>query len=408
MISEKALIWLENLKKDNERKAEEIRQLQNNQLTGNFKGSNITLSDSAEAFCREIALRNVLSQETKCYDVTVENQNFFKENEVSDIWITGAGDTGASSITKTTGFMPIKANQNYYFTYDYETLANSNTREFCIFNKEKNPITNAGNYYDVTSKKLIVNSNQDGFVRIAFDVNITNIMFSKNPNVSYSIHKGQIYPIDTINRNHFNKEDVKVGYYNTNGDVQIYSQNWGYSEIPCEPEETYYMSGNRYSNQIACIVLLDENKSFIKTIGSYSETKKIETTEKTAFIGISVPINPDYSDLDTLMISPSDVSEYVPYTESYDYPLYGENDYYYKENDTWYVYNENSNTETKITNQVFIEQLENFSNAKTYKGETNISINSKDVEAEGIYIKDIESVINNMQELILEGGISNE
>ena len=113
-------------------------------------------------------------------DTIIENLYIIAQN----------GDRGNSSFTNTSDYIPINANEKYVITYDYTSLLSENARAVCFFDKNKNYVN--GKTYSVTSKKVDVSSDFDGYVVFSYDKNCTDIMFSKEEqSIQYEPYKQQ-------------------------------------------------------------------------------------------------------------------------------------------------------------------------------------------------------------------------
>ena len=117
-------------------------------------------------------------------------------------------------------------------------------------------------------------------------------------------------------RNLFDKDSAILGkYYNSSGQLTG-SNNWCYQNIKVLPNTDYKISGNTTNNTVAYFVELDENLNFIKIIGHYNHGTSFKTTNKTKYVGVSVPYyNGDYrNNKDTFKLEVGTVShDYVPY-----------------------------------------------------------------------------------------------
>ena len=113
-------------------------------------------------------------------DTIIENSYIIAQN----------GDRGNSSLTNTSDYIPINANEKYVITYDYTSLLLENARAVCFFDKNKNYVN--GKTYSVPSKKVDVSSDFDGYVVFSYDKNCTDIMFSKEEqSIQYEPYKQQ-------------------------------------------------------------------------------------------------------------------------------------------------------------------------------------------------------------------------
>ena len=121
-----------------------------------------------------------------------EGKNLFNiDTIIENLYINPQnGDRGNSSFTNTSDYIPINANEKYVITYDYTSLLSENARAVCFFDKNKNYVN--GKIYSVTSKKVDVSSDFDGYVVFSYDKNCTDIMFSKEEqSIQYEPYKQQ-------------------------------------------------------------------------------------------------------------------------------------------------------------------------------------------------------------------------
>lgn len=104
--------------------------------------------------------------------------------------------------------------------------------------------------------------------------------------------------VTECNKNLINLDEVEWGTYYTAIGTLGESVNWGTIKVKALGNTKYYLSGNKVSNNTACIVLLDKNKEFIKLVDGYTNTHLITTTNDTCFLGISISKN----DTNTVML----------------------------------------------------------------------------------------------------------
>lgn len=110
--------------------------------------------------------------------------------------------------------------------------------------------------------------------------------------------------VTKCNKNLINIEEIEWGtYYIATGALGT-SFNWGTIKVKALGNTKYYLSGNKVSNNAACVVLLDKNKEFIKLVDGYTNTHLITTTNDTCYIGISIPkyIDGNADDTTTIML----------------------------------------------------------------------------------------------------------
>lgn len=113
-------------------------------------------------------------------DTIIENLDIIAQN----------GERGNSNLTNASDYISINANEKYVITYDYTSLLSENARAVCFFDENKNYVN--GKTYSVTSKKVDVSSDFDGYVVFSYDKNCTDIMFSKEEqSIQYEPYKQQ-------------------------------------------------------------------------------------------------------------------------------------------------------------------------------------------------------------------------
>lgn len=148
------------------------------------------------------------------------------------------------------------------------------------------------------------------------------------------------YNIDLPVENKFNKNDVSNGYITYNGGTSPAS-SWRYSDyIEVKPNTTYTRSGSATpgSNPVYN-ALYDENKTFISNITCEGSSYTFTTGNTARYIRVTV----HNTDLDTYQLEESSkANTYTPYgTTPIELNKIGTyQDYFYKENDKWYLHKE--------------------------------------------------------------------
>ena len=137
-------------------------------------------------------------------EILSRNKNLFDSNNITkNKYITGQvgthqyGDYGDSIYTNVSDYMPVKQGKVYIFSYEYETLSNVGERAYCYYDNNKNIIIpKIDTIYDVSKKSTTYTPQQDGYIKIAYDKNCTNIQFEqsdvKTSYSSYAINKKEI------------------------------------------------------------------------------------------------------------------------------------------------------------------------------------------------------------------------
>lgn len=109
---------------------------------------------------------------------SVGKKNLFDANSITEnaYLMAGNGETGSSSVSNTSDFIFVKANQSYYLSYSYTSLLATNYRSFCYYDTNKNFIRSIS--IDPASFHSFTPS-QDGYIRFSYDKNYTNIQLEK-------------------------------------------------------------------------------------------------------------------------------------------------------------------------------------------------------------------------------------
>lgn len=149
-------------------------------------------------------MKSVGECENNKIEILSRNKNLFDSNNITkNKYITGQvgthqyGDYGDSIYTNVSDYMPVKQGKVYIFSYEYETLFNVGERGYCYYDNNKNIIiSKIDTIYDVSKKRTTYTPQQDGYIKIAYDKNCTNIQFEqsdvKTSYSSYAINKKEI------------------------------------------------------------------------------------------------------------------------------------------------------------------------------------------------------------------------
>lgn len=125
-----------------------------------------------DGYMKEVFIESILPEITQ--DTKEENNKFDINTITPNNYIyKDTGVLSPSNVSNTSDYIEVEANKQYVLTFDYENLANSNTRAICYFDTEKNFLN--GTTYVPTNKEIILSPSQDGYVRFTYDVNCTDI-----------------------------------------------------------------------------------------------------------------------------------------------------------------------------------------------------------------------------------------
>lgn len=107
------------------------------------------------------------------------NKNLFNKEAITESYYLnqGNGVLGSSTSSNVSDYIPVRANETYIVTYDYETLVASGKRGYCYFDKNKTYLK--GSEYTSSNKTFTLRPTEDGYIRFAYDKNCTNIQLEK-------------------------------------------------------------------------------------------------------------------------------------------------------------------------------------------------------------------------------------
>lgn len=223
-----------------------------------------------------------------------EGKNLFNIDTIikNSYIIAQNGDRGNSSLTNTSDYIPINANEKYVITYDYTSLLSENVRGICFFDKNKNYVD--GKVYSVTSKKVDVSSNFDGYVVFSYDKNCTDIMFSKEEqSIQYEPHKQQTeyFPLSEGQKlmegsyladdgiHHVRKQVVLTGtenwnlYLNKTKTFKLSISPWSYSGVCTHYQgiisSSFDVKTGIYLSGSAMVVISDPRFSTVEEFKTY-------------------------------------------------------------------------------------------------------------------------------------------
>ncbi|MCI8618332.1 MAG: hypothetical protein HFJ60_08920 [Clostridia bacterium] len=142
-------------------------------------------------------------------------------------------------------------------------------------------------------------------------LNSIKIEVGSTPTPYSKFEQGNI-SFEMCNKNRFDKNNTRTGFYYTIAGQIGTSLNWNISNIKTKPNQKYSISGNTVNNTTAGFVELDNDLKIIKVIGAYKNTSNFTTSENCAYIGISVPsyIDGRGDDLDSFQIEEGETTDY--------------------------------------------------------------------------------------------------
>ena len=110
-------------------------------------------------------------------EVETIGENLFNIDTITkNTYISSNGTMNSSSVSNVSDFIKVKAGETYVFIYEYSVLANTTVRSYCLYNSNKKLIGEGHNYVP-SDKGFKTTPTQDGYIRIGYDINVTDIQF---------------------------------------------------------------------------------------------------------------------------------------------------------------------------------------------------------------------------------------
>lgn len=107
-----------------------------------------------------------------------KGKNLFNKDVVSQGHYLGAdGFLYSSTASNVSGFIKIKAGVSYVLSFDYSSLANTGNRAYNIYNEDKKVLSSK--MYTPSNKPILLTSEQNGYLRFAYDINCTDIQLEQ-------------------------------------------------------------------------------------------------------------------------------------------------------------------------------------------------------------------------------------
>lgn len=203
MLREKELILLENLKKENARKTEEIQQLKNNQLIGQASGEEIvTITDGALAFANILEETEIEVEGAKRKAYVVKLPQGLSKQKVRQGYNSAKYDKETQTISE------IKFTHND----DNSMKVNGTSTNYVTFKLNQEPITlKAGTY----TLALLYDKTIESGIDIHFDIRDNETSIGNILKSIYMTTNANSWKISEIT---LEKEtDVNLVYYVTNG-----------------------------------------------------------------------------------------------------------------------------------------------------------------------------------------------
>lgn len=203
MLREKELILLENLKKDNEKKTEEIRQLRNNQLIGQVSGEETaTITDGALAFANILEETEIEVEGEKRKAYVVKLPQGLSKQKVRQGYNSAKYDKGTQTISEI----------EFTHNEDDSMKVNGTSTNYVTFKLNQEPITlKAGTY----TLALLYDKTIESGIDIHFDIRDNETSIGNILKSIYMTTNANSWKISEIT---LEKEtDVNLVYYVTNG-----------------------------------------------------------------------------------------------------------------------------------------------------------------------------------------------
>jgi hypothetical protein len=202
--------------------------LWNNWNKVNGTGESLTLNNTIKGKMK-IDLKGNTSQDT-----TTGKNLFDVDSITANTYLLTTGVTGTSSVSNLSDYISVKANQQYYLSYTYSSLADSSYRSLCYYNTSKEYVS--GLSIDPTTFHTFTPA-QDGYIRFSYDKNYTKIQLEKGNQASaYEIFTNGASPnpdypqdIHTVSGDNSIKVGQNIWNYNgTNYEQGFYDGNGGF------------------------------------------------------------------------------------------------------------------------------------------------------------------------------------
>ena len=114
------------------------------------------------------------------YGTPSEAVNLFDETEVKKgYYLSKDNVLVASNYTNMSGYIPVKGNATYTFSYDYTTLSHEGARDCFFLDYDKKILVSFPIYVTDADKKLTIKPSRDCYLVICYDKNFTNIKLTK-------------------------------------------------------------------------------------------------------------------------------------------------------------------------------------------------------------------------------------
>lgn len=155
-----------------------------------------------------------------------KGKNLFNIGDIALQWAIYGDNVGASAeFTNTSGYMPVKSQHKYTFSYEYSSLASEGARSYIFYNSNKEYLNTLT--YDSSIKEISMTPTQDGYVRVSYDKNCYNIQFELGNKTTYEEYVGKKIFLKNDSGNY--EEMINASEVNALIPRKIYpSFNWDY------------------------------------------------------------------------------------------------------------------------------------------------------------------------------------
>ena len=295
------------------------------------------------------------------YANKIQNKNLFNINNITENqYVDYKGNTGNSSVTNTSDFIKVYKSQKVCLSYKYNTLANTGTRSFCLYDENKKVVAGGGDYNPSVKEKSIT-IYQDGYIKFSYDKNCYDIKLEYGDIATdYVEHQEQTKNLDFPQGIQLAKEDElqfsyteKNGYKTIDRDSVYYVKN---KDIQDLKNATFSFIADTF----------DTNRNRFITQELVGKIKPSTLVLCNRFVG-SISSSDLY--INNRLVNPS--SGKISFYNS-DIKTLDEWNTFVSENDLYVLYELATPVKTQITDETFINQLEDFLNSSTYEGGTKI------------------------------------
>ena len=322
-----------------------------NTLNANITNEEVKIMVSTETFTDF----EVYSSGT--YNIDLPTENKFDISKITEsTYLSYDGTTGSSSVTNLSDYMQILPSKPCTISYTYTTLMNTSQRSYCWYTENKTYIS--GDTYTPADTPITITAPSNAkYIRFAYDKNCTNIQLQQSSKATpYGTTPIELCKIGNY-QDYFYKDNgswylhKEIGKVVLDGtETWVYDSEFNYfrcpsysfTDLPLEMTSDNRASYMQYANNFTL------NKSWSGT-GSFRDTTDVSMFYPAQNAGYKILLR------NVNFTTTSDFSNWL------------------SSNNTLIYYPLATPTNTEITYQPLIDQLNLLEKAMSKDGQTNIS-----------------------------------